>query len=664
MRLKRSARYPGPGKGPATERTPHPADAEQPGPQRLGTMARRLGVIVAGGVLVGGADILPPALAHDFENLAQMIRFWDVAIVFFTVVLGVAWLFVGWPLSRLCKLSPGRALPAWVAGLGVFIAWELLHPILIDVHATHLGRNMDLVDVPWLVMRTAVSGAFGAGIYRATGMRRCLARESRWWMVTLHWGGFALAGLILAASIWAIAMPSLKGARDHPSVPAVAPSTVVLVSIDALRADMLSCYGNERFPTPSLDRLAADGVVFERAVSAAPWTLPAVASFMTGQQPEAHHALEIGDRLPGMVPMLAEQLRDAGYVTGALGLNPHLKRHSGLARGFQSYRFYPVYLNQSLAWGVAVHLLKVIPGTAPTSSDLTEEAIAWLQDHRRQPVFFWLHYFDPHLPYEPPTRFIEPSQAPTAGRFNDRIGHRKHVLDVIDSLTDAERRRIRHLYEGEVRYVDRCFGRLTDTLRWLKRYRDALIVVTSDHGEEFFEHGGFEHGHTLYQEVLHVPLIIKLPGMQKAGERRPEFVPTAAVATTILEQCGLDWPEPPPNPALDLAATGAQSASGKPIVSTGILYGPPADALIVDGMKYIRWREGGRRERYDLRADPAEQHDVFTTGSATAQSAESMLMEIQDRARDQGRVYESHDADADRSPSRQDIEALKALGYL
>ena len=315
------------------------------------------------------------------------------------------------------------------------------------------------------------------------------------------------------------------------------PRTVVLITIDTLRADTLEMYGGPPDLAPRLNALAEESAVFTNAVSAAPWTLPALSSIMTGLAPPTHTASTRYSTLPEDLRTLAEYLRADGYETLAVGTNPYL--HRGLNQGFSEARFFPEQRWRSFGFRQAQ---KVWPSrwVEGKTGELTRLAQQMLEDHESEDLFLWVHYFDPHLPYEPPAKFQpSPDESSNVGqRFDNLLDIRRGVY--VPSA--ADKARIRDLYHGEVAYVDRNVGQLLDSLKEMNRYSDALIVLTSDHGEEFWEHGGFEHGHSVFDELLRIPLLIKRP--HSPASVITERVSTQSVLTTILDELEVEGTKP------------------------------------------------------------------------------------------------------------------------
>lgn len=414
--------------------------------------------------------------------------------------------------------------------------------------------------------------------------------------------GFAA---LLGGAAWS-ALPQRAAGTMAGTPPPAGVSRIVLITIDTLRADALGCYGTSGTLTPHLDRLASRGIRFEQAISPSSWTLPSVASIMTGLSVPAHGATTTSSALPDAASTLAACLRDAGYATGAVGVNPHLAARRGLERGFDQYDFYPRSVTpwDTLGGRIRKALRPFDFLGVANSSQVTGLALQWMRRHRDRPFLLWCHYFDPHVPYTPPPAFM-PDPPPARGFrtwFEDVGGIRTGRFDP----SDEERDWIRELYLAEVRYVDREVGRLLDGLARLGPPEETLIILTSDHGEEFWEHDAFEHGHSLHREVLHVPWLIALPG-RLAPAVIHEPVSLTSLPPTVLSLLGLAYdpaafseaalPIENPDPVLP------------PVFSAGILYGPHAEAVIDENWKLIRTPSESRSQIFDLARDPEEARD-------------------------------------------------------
>lgn len=380
--------------------------------------------------------------------------------------------------------------------------------------------------------------------------------------------------------------------------PADRPNVLVYV-VDCLRADHVGAYGYHRPTTPAIDRLAAEGVVFEKAYSCAAWTKPAVGCLFTSTYPWRHGVRTVASTLAEDVTTVAEAFQSAGYATHAWVANPLVDRsQSALGRGFDRF----VALAQRWV-GKNVNL-----AGAEADASALNEALRWLERNRRRSFFLYLHSLDLHAPYEPRPPFDASFvRAGTSG-------------------IDAER----DLYDNEVAYNDREIGRLMDGLRGLGIYDSTLVVITADHGEEFMEHAVARHGRSLHDEALHVPLVVKLPAGRSAGHRVAAAVNSLDIAPTLLEY-----------------ATVARPATFEGVGLAGLVAGgePPRRPLFAEqlgprqalyavrhgGWKYVRELLPAPRELlYDLRRDPHEQ------ASLAAQSAPAGLTDALASFIDQG----------------------------
>lgn len=374
------------------------------------------------------------------------------------------------------------------------------------------------------------------------------------------------AGMGLAPII--AAMLSVFCARAHSDRPDRMPRArnVLVVTVDTLRADRVGAYGSRAGATPHIDALARRGIVFERAFTTAPLTLPAHVSLFSGLLP-MHSGVRVNgtDRVPAEIPLLAEQLRASGFATGAAVGSFVLRSETGIARGFAAYdESFAANAGRSDQW----------EGERP-GSEVVDRALAWLDGAGSERFFLWVHLFDPHAPYAPP--------APHAERF------------------------ARRPYEGEVAYADACLGRLLEGMRERGRLEKTLIVVAGDHGESLGEHGEATHGVFLYDATLRVPLIV-VPPDATAARRVSAPVSLVDVAPTIREATGL-----PPSASDGVSLLRSRPSPDRLVLAESnypaVLLGwSPLRAARSADAKYV---EAPRPEFYDLRADPAEARNVF-----------------------------------------------------
>ncbi|MCP4401837.1 MAG: sulfatase [bacterium] len=440
---------------------------------------------------------------------------------------------------------------------------------------------------------------------------------------------------------------------------------VILITDDTLRPDFLSCYGSERVLTPHIDQLARDGVLFENAFSAAPWTMPSVSSIMTGLSPAVHGMKTKGSRLPDALPTLAEFMYNEGYYTSAIGRNSILTSQFNISQGFLEYHFFPKPRNSHIR-GINFFqwLLPEQFRTDVSTNDITTLASNWITAHHKKDFFLWLHYFDPHQPYTPPDSTLpEKKIVPSIGKEFSKFQVVRGGYWV-PSL--QEREWIKELYAAEVRHVDSNIGKLVMTLKKLNLYENSLIIFTSDHGEEFWEHGGFEHGHTLYNEVLQVPLIIKPPiGFDLSPQKIDTSVSLQSILPTVLTLCDVPY-ETDKLYAMSLAPFSqfaTETVVPSPLISSSLLYYEDREAIMFDGMKYIRSLLTNHEELFDLTQDPGEQTSIISLFPDKVLKAQDIMSNRKIVVEKQKEYYklpgtETFDIDEDT------VQHLKSLGYV
>ena len=322
--------------------------------------------------------------------------------------------------------------------------------------------------------------------------------------------------------------------------------SAVLITVDTWRGDYVSANNPKAAPTPALDALARDGINFPRAFAPSSWTEPSVAAIIAGRYASACGAGELFFNPPfpdasgplAEAQTVGEAFQAAGYTTAAFVEQGWLAPSRGFNRGFgtwvrmggEEYRFHFL-----IDRGFLLLRRKLRPVPPEPGAKLTDSALAWLRERPRGPFFLWLHYFDPHLPY------LAHAKYPIHTRPRDIVANLPNAYnpDFIRSelynLAPRDKEFIRERYEGEVRFMDDELNRVFAELKRQGLYDSTLIAVTSDHGEEFWDHGGFEHGHSFHQEVIGVPLILKLPANLYAGKIAQQWVSAAWLTPTMLK---------------------------------------------------------------------------------------------------------------------------------
>jgi choline-sulfatase len=393
---------------------------------------------------------------------------------------------------------------------------------------------------------------------------------------------------------------------------------VILITIDTLRADHVGCYGAQNVKTPTLDSLAHDGIVFERAISQVPLTWPSHAVILTGTYPFQNGAQDFTrPSLSPQVRSVAQAFQKAGYATGAVVSSFVLDRSWQLARGFDFYddTFAASKFEKRDSGGMV----------ARRAAESVPHAIAWLKKTPRRPFFLWLHLYDPHRPYDPP----EPYRTEYKG----------------------------HLYDGEIASADHDLGALISWLKQNQLYDSALIVMASDHGESLGEHGETEHGFFVYNATVKVPLIVKPPAASGiAAGRRNGLVETAAIAPTLMELAGVQdaIQSQFQSPSLLSANAGKNPAYSETFYPFSLFGWSPLHSLENERYHFI---EAPKPELYDLSTDPGEAKNIATEQPAVVAVFQEKLKNLLAR----NPFHEPASGAANLSPEAQ--EKLRALGY-
>jgi len=360
---------------------------------------------------------------------------------------------------------------------------------------------------------------------------------------------------------------------------------LVLISLDSTRADQVGVYGHrpplapEERSTPSIDRLAAEGVLFETALATTSWTLPSHVALLTGT-PDLVHGVELdGLRMGPRHVTLAEVLARAGYRTTGFFSGPYLEPRFAFDRGFERYRAcYGPELTRASTADVAgdpkaERALEVASQRDVSSPAVLAAALAELDQAAsdERPFFLFVHFFDPHYDYLPPEPFDRRFDPNYAGALDGRDFYRNPAIATFDTSSESRRVRtvsdrdlahLKALYSGDLAATDAAVGTLLARLDELGLGQDTVVALVADHGDEFFEHDGIGHRRTLFEEVLRVPFVLRAPGRLEAGTRISAPVSTAAVAATVLDLLGLEAPDSMTDASLAPVIAGASAPPG------------------------------------------------------------------------------------------------------
>jgi arylsulfatase A-like enzyme len=463
-----------------------------------------------------------------------------------------------------------------------------------------------------------------------------LSRSSLPWLGTLT----LLAVIGIDGGQW------LRERRAAAALPSASPASpnILIVIIDALRSDHLSAYGYKRATSPFIDRLAREGVLFEEAFAVASYTLPSHESMLTGLYPQEHGVewgTSQGSRANARYPTIAATLQRHGYRTGAFSGNTnYFTREHGFGRGFMHFEdFFHSWTDMAArtAYGrilttqVLLRLGALDTPGRKTADDTNGALIRWTAANRRQPYFGVVNYFDVHDPYLPPPPYDQ--RFSTVGAPPGLINQNRTIPD---SLSPSELESEINAYDGAIAYVDDRLSELVGALTSQGNGRDLLVILTSDHGEEFDEHKGFIHGNHLYREVIQVPLLLWQPGRVPGGVRISQPVSNAAIPATImraLEHNSTEYPGPP----LQAFWDGNPVAEWPPPISelkqrpwapedTPVRHGELRS--IVSGQWHYLEYDGTGPQLFDLRGDPAEAQDLLG-GPETATLVGTLQRQLQ-----------------------------------
>jgi arylsulfatase A-like enzyme len=585
-----------------------------------GTSAKRQVILLAVwfGLVAGLLEVAVLAWQHTNRPIAELSRdyVWMTPVAVTAMCLGAG-------LLGLAIAAVTRRLSATRCALFLVASTASLELLLLVPRVHQAAAALLALGIGYQVMRALSRHAMGF---------RTVARRSL----------VLLVALPLIFGIWVRAGRALAERRAIADLGAAHPdaANVVLITLDTARARNMSLYGYERPTTPELEGMGVAGVVFEQALSTSSWTLPAHASLFTGRW---HHEISADYEVPldDRFPTLAERLQSRGYLTAGFVANlRYCGYETGLDRGFIHYEDYKPTLGQ---FALSATILESIVTNfrlrsllrndqhpnRKVADDLNDAVIEWLRRPRDRPYFLFLNYFDTHEPYLPPEPFdrhFGPGRE--RGRYSPL--HR-WLYDPAAGHSNMGEREIKEeidAYDGALAYLDDRIGRLMAELRRLDPDRETLIVITSDHGEEFGEHGVFEHGYSLYRPGVRVPLLISFGDRIPHGLRIGAPVSIRDVPATIMDLLGLDgvrdlggqslrrhWSSDGEEP---LGAVTLDDSSSPIFSQVNGVTGQPdwfpvskgdMKSVVYRGMRYIR-NGDGTEELYEYREDANETRDL------------------------------------------------------
>jgi len=541
-----------------------------------------------------------------------------------------------------------------------------------------------------LVTGAVLAASIGLGAALFTLLRRLGRRPS---VARFAEGGLGHLGWIVGVAVAVVAivvsyLPVGGGWRGGPREQA-SRTNVLMIVIDALRSDHLSAYGYERPTTPRIDEWAAEGVLFENAYAQASWTKPSTATLLTGLYASAHGVNLVASGLPRSLKALPEIMKECGYRTGVFTDNWFVSPVFGFQRGVDFFVARQGSRFTQLTLGHLTSVLKnYVPWMGPVyraieaselllvtgdprrrgygADGLRESFLAWVDEAPEAPFFAYFHCMEPHAPYSPPVPYdTEFLPADLAGHpkvtdhppFNGLLPFDSGRPISADSLTS-----MLALYDGEILRTDGSMGALFEGLRGRGLFDRTLIVLTADHGEEFYEHGGWGHGYSLFEEVLRVPLLLSCPdAIGRPGARLTHAVRHIDVLPTVLDVCGLSVPEGLDGTSLIPIVSGEEPPDPPRPVMSEVYHGGHFARSLIEGTEKVIFSQRGWEKSvllFDLASDPGEMNDLAVGDPA---SADELLATLE----------EFHAIAAEKAASGYTIaiddqtrERLKALGYI
>ena len=581
-----------------------------------------------------------PAIVSQYSELRSWQQLAQFLVTAMALNVGLTWMVAAIfsPLYLLFARSRAFLLGLWF----LFLSPAVLH-LFCEVSIVGLGLQefktrillaICFVFMLWLVLSRALS---------LNAARRVVGIGST--------SGLALGALAVVAG----ALAWLGAPASSPHIDAstgLAGPNILLVSIDSLRSDHLHAYGYPRQTSPAIDALAKEGVLFKTAVSGTSWTLPAHMTILTALPQHQHQVNVDRRRLSPAVVTLAEVLADSDYSTAAFVSGPYLRAEYGFYQGFDHYDDY-----------AALTLLNEASSsvTSPTLLGLVQSWLGdWDRSGRRKPFFIFLHMWDVHYDYIPPSPYDKlydsDYQGPITGEnvTSSPLIHREMDSGDLEHLIA--------LYDGEIRYTDHHLGLLLRHLSHLDALDNTIIAITADHGEAFFEHGFKTHRHTLYDELILVPLVIRYPEKIPAGSIVPQQVRLLDLAPTLLSLAEV---KPPPEfgmttgpyAPIDLSPLINGEADLPSLLAFGDLE-ETQSSVRTDTLKLIVPPEGPESARlYDLTQDPQEQKDLSAERRADLDQLHNHLLSFHRTV-----APEVH-AESMRLDERH-LKALRTLGYI
>lgn len=605
-------------------------------------------------------------IRRTLQGLSELSAFWWGPLVYGPVFVCVA-LGIAGALAFLCLLLDRFPRNSIVAGL--CFGGTLASGGVVAVF--RFGRDVLAGHPPSI---TQLAGLLGGSL--GIGLIAGVIVIAIGWVIPrkrIVVCGFAVAvyvALIAGGGIVAVKRaPAPAGTSFAPQTTSTGPNVIFVVA-DALRADYLKLYSSQAVAnSPQLDAFSGDAVNFQNCFAQAAWTKPGFATIFSGLYPECHTATTKVSMLPKEITTFPEIFETGGYYTKGFANNPNIAGAFDFSQGFVDYvdlkprlYFAAKYSSSKLALYEVLRRARnifmskiskkmVVTDFYQPADVVTKEALTWLDSPQRPknaPFFLFLHYMDPHDP------FMDHSKP--------GIGYARVRMENPDPTKFLEP--MKQAYNSEIEYMDKHLGALFDGLRQRGLYDDSVIVFTADHGEEFFDHKGWWHGQTLFDELIHIPLLFKLPKQAKAGETNAAFARQIDLGPTLLQFAGLKQAEEMPGKPLFGADGNYANSDLSFVYAENDFENNILQSVRTHDTKMIHANEDNPRkhapkELYDLKQDPKEQSNLVGKGNPQEAELENLVTDMKAKAADCSTASASVS-----SFSSDQKEQLESLGYL
>lgn len=564
----------------------------------------------------------------------------------------------------------------WVA-LGAFLVCELVIILGFWINSAAWMPPFRTSTGKLAALGVAAAGAVGGLalallVWRLAGQRRA----TQWVQGKAAQAGLVLGIVLLllnAGLIWR-AIPGRQHVYQRPGSNQVGRPNVIVVLIDALRRDHMSFWGYPRPTSPNLDRFLRESFAFEQAYTPSNWTVTSVASIFTGMYPTSHGVYGDQSRIPNLALTLAEHFQTYDYCTGAFVANPIVDEQHGFAQGFETFFPEPplwwTYHGRTAVERIGRRLMGATETSTwriPVTAKINRRFFRWLDGDTRRPRFAYIHYLDPHGPYEPPEALREavapgappgPPETPAFLDYSQSLDCRDwRCLENPPQLAATALTGMVANYDGEIRYTDQLFGELLDGLRKRGLLETSHLLLLTDHGEEFFDHQGWRHSYSIYEEVSGAVMAYRPPGGLPGGRIVHRPVATIDLTRTLLDVLGLE--QPPHQQGRSIPEI---TGVGEPSQGTGVLceLPPYLFSLRMGDWKLIRRGPVSEPvwELYNVSRDPSEQSDLAAAAPDTLVRVRDLLEALLlGLSRDSlGETESIKDPEA--------LDRLRALGYI